>query len=451
MFAWIFILAAVRVGGILGWKPALARYYVYKLETGDHTAGDKLEKLGPAAIPVLIGAIGSGRKPEAEPELSSILRTFGDPGEKALLAAYHGENRDMVRRARLAWALRGVKTEDARKAYHQAVLDERLGLYRFRFAGNDREWPVRAALWALAARQEDDGRWSASRWGARGASDIEVTALVVLAFTSYGETRSSGLYSFEIGRAIEYLTKAQDQDGRFGSGSMREHALAGTAMAAAYGVEMTRGAPLALGAGRAVEWTVARQERSGGWADVPGAAPDAFTSALCVMQLKSAKISGLSVAKESLERVLAFFDALTVPEDDGPDRLLVRPRPGERPTPRSAASAALVRSFLGVSSEDPQMVRLADEAAKCPADFIADPWAGCLGKFAFLWRGECWQKWIEAERKTLKPAQTPSGVNYGLWPPNAADGHRLGLAGYTALRALEMDHGSHGYVPMYTK
>ncbi len=450
MFAWVFILAAVLVGGVLGWKPALARYYVYKLETGADAAADqKLRKLGPAAIPVLVGAIGSGRKPEAEPELSSILRTFGDPGEKALLAAYHGEDRDMVRRARLAWALRDFKTENAHRAYLHAALDERLALHRALATLSDR--PIVAALWALAARQEDDGRWSAPRWGAQGATDVEVTALALLAFLSFGDTPESGTYSHEVGRAVDFLMRAQKADGLLGSGSMREHALAGTALAGACEAGGRANAPLAA-AQRAIMYTGSRQRSYSGWADVAGQAPDAFTTALCVMQLKTARISGLRVDGLYFEGAVRYLETLTITDEGSLNRLLIRPSSGKQPNVRSLACGIVVRRLLGFSQDDPQLARLAAEIANRTGEFMADPWAGYMAKVAaFGCGGDFWQTWCAAERDALPAAQNCFGVDYGLWPPDSEESRRLGLAGNTALRALELDLRYKGYIPLFKR
>lgn len=451
MFVWVFALGALLVGAVLGWKPAVARYWVYRLERGNRTAADKLEELGPAAIPALIGAVARGRSLEAEPEASSLLAKLGAAGEKALLGAYRGEGSDMERSARLAWALRCFKTEAARKAYHHAMLDGRLALYRFHHP--IRSYPVVAALWALAARQEDDGRWSASRWGTQEASDVEITALACLAFCSHGDTRQSGTYSFEFGRALDFLMREQRADGLLGSGSMREHALAGLALAEACSMEGNGASPLASLARRAADYTIARQESTGGWVNVPGEAPDAFTSALCVMQLKSAKIARLTVDPGAFQGALRFFDALVVGDDGGANRLLVRPRPGEPPTVRSLASGAVVRNFLGFSRDDPALVRLTAEAVRRHKEFMADPWAGYMGKIAaFQSGGEAWEKWYNAEKELLLPAQLSSGVGYGLWPPDSDEARRLGPVGHTALRTLGVLIGRRGeYIPLYTK
>ena len=451
MFIGVFSVAALLTGSILGWKPLLAIYWVHRLETGERTAAAKLQELGPAAVPHLVGAIARGRQPSAEPQISSLLAGFGPAGEGALLDAYGRNHRNSDCRARLAWALRYCRGKPARTAYHQAILDEQLALYRRHEPIRDH--PVAVALWALAARQEDDGRWSGSRWGARGASDTEVTSLASLAFLSYGETRKSGSYSFEVGRALDYLAGCQNQDGLLGSGSMRDHALAGMALAEACNMEGSRTSPLAALAQRAADYTIARQESAGGWANVPGEATDDLTSALCVMQLKSTKLAGLTVTPPTLQAALDYFGVLTIGEDGGPDRHLVRTRAGERPTPRSLACEAIVRWLLGFVPDDPQFARLAGEAGGRPHEFIADPWAGFLGKMAFfLYHVECRQQWRDTEKKLLLPAQTSSGVSYGLWPANSDEGRRLGLIGHTALRAMEMVIGERGeYLPMYTK
>ena len=89
------------------------------------------------------------------------------------------------------------------------------------------EAAVDAALAWLAANQEPDGRWDASRHGgfreekvlghdrqaAGEGADSGVTGLATLAFLGAGHTHLEGTYRKTVQRGLEYLVAIQKTDG----------------------------------------------------------------------------------------------------------------------------------------------------------------------------------------------------------------------------------------------
>ena len=89
------------------------------------------------------------------------------------------------------------------------------------------EAAVEAALAWLAANQEPDGRWNASRHGgfreekvlghdrqsAGEGADSGVTGLALLAFLGAGHTHLEGTYRTTVQRGLEYLVAIQKTDG----------------------------------------------------------------------------------------------------------------------------------------------------------------------------------------------------------------------------------------------
>jgi hypothetical protein len=448
------MLAALglAVGASLGWKPLLARYWLNRYMAGDAAAAHKLTALGPTAVPVVVGYIernelpglrqadryldiapgpadyGSGSSSRAaHPE--DILGALDEPAERALFAALDRAGTDRERRARLCWALGHVRGEKAGRAHCRAHLDESLELWRFsrsRWAGTQY-----AALLYLAARQEDDGHWDAARWGAAGASDVEVTSLALLAFLGCGMT-GSWRYDWAVRVAQAFLIRAQRSDGCIGSGAGREHLIAALALSESWAMDQ-RDLALRDAAQRAADFAFRNASE--------GNVPDAVNAALEVFVATTAGSARLSVPGGLAARVAAIQSAvagLTVA--DGPEAGLVRPRPGEAPTPASCAAACTALYLTGANRDDPRCRRLVAEVVRGRAETLSDPLAMWLGtSAAYQTGGQTWKDWSDFAKKSLVPAQNTRGSSFGGWPVASPAERRLGGVGTTALRCMYFD------------
>lgn len=238
-----------------------------------------------------------------------------------------------------------------------------------------------ASLNWLRDHQCEDGRWSASdfgaasrrkeashtynveffapglAWGDQGQSpdnDFVVTALVLLAHINTGFDHKEGEYKESMRRAIKWLRSQQDESGRFGpehdSAFLPTHALCTAAMTECYGI--SGDAALKKNCETAVAHLLTRQTKNSGFARNPygyglDAEPDTATTAWSVLALKGARIAGIEFEMASVGNgVLAFLDSVTTvirgTDDEVADvSTRLRVRGGDSPDGRTGGCISL--------------------------------------------------------------------------------------------------------------
>jgi len=422
----VVVLLVGAAGVAVSWNRIAARYWAGRLAKGDARAVERLEKLGEAAAPALVRLV-ERTDPWTDnaawfERAARLLGKTGAPADRALRAAMRRAEHDPARRARLY------------VMYHTAAP----------YLARDKGFPspqrgVRA-LRALAARQEADGRWDAAKGGARGAdaaSDVEVTALCAFAYLGAGYyPGQKSIYADTVARALAWLEKQRGEDGRIGIGRLRDHVLAGMALGEAHG--MARVEDYKSAAQRASDWTAAHGHRSGGWSDRPEQEPDVLTNVLVVTQFKSAKISGLNVEAKTFQRALNYFDSLTVKA--GEDKGLVRPRPGEAPTPHSALAGAAAKLWLGSRPQDIEPERVFRKVMKRADVVIADPFdAHHAGLVFFQCPKPMWPIWRRIQRNAFGSSADGYDEETGFWRSRSPEAQRLGCVGTTALRLMAVN------------
>ncbi|MGE0760036.1 MAG: hypothetical protein AB7O38_23690, partial [Pirellulaceae bacterium] len=235
--------------------------------------------------------------------------------------------------------------------------------FAFQLGSNEEtEAAVQAALLWLAAQQQADGRWDASEFGAgretrtlgqdrRGAgadADTGITGLALLAHLGAGHTHLSGRLRETVQHGLEFLLASQHVDGNLAGAAkqferMYCHGIAFVALAEAYA--MTGDARLLPGLRRALQYTLAAQDRvSGGWRYQPGDRGDMSQFGWQVMALRSAELGGLTTPATNRQLMLQFLDSSA----QGAHRGLASYRPGERTTRTMTAEAMTCRVFLAV-------------------------------------------------------------------------------------------------------
>jgi hypothetical protein len=216
----------------------------------------------------------------------------------------------------------------------------------------------------LAAHQEEDGSWAASK--SNPAYRGGVTSTVILAFLSdgHGETRGKKEYNEVVTKAVDWLLASQvtegDLEGLFGPAEghyMYNHALATLALVEAYCLdyrparhERTKQLARAIRAG--VDLIERSQTPGGGWRyEARFAAPyqsDTSVSIFQVMALAAARRARFAVKEETFTAFSKWLRSVTVEEG------IVRYQPEEvarGDAPRTLTAGALyLEELLGLAA-----------------------------------------------------------------------------------------------------
>jgi hypothetical protein len=352
-----------------------------------------------------------------------------------------------------------------------------------RFGGSQAtESAVEAALRWLARHQEKDGSWDARKYEATaGGSDntrirVGCTGLALLAFLGAGYTEKSGQFADNIKRAEQWLMKQQKASGMIaevesGGGETAagyNHACAGLALAEAYG--MGRDPEIGKVAQKAVDYSVKlHQVPYGGWRYDAKQEGDTSVTGWFVMQLKSAKIAGLTVDGAGFQGAMKFLDGVT----DKEGRACYGPDGNTSKSASMTAVGMVCRQFMGVPNVDPLLVKATDTLIKDLPDWQGAAAAeasvarGDLGFYywyygtlaMFQMGGDKWTKWNEKLKPTLVnnqckgPLPLASGLEDkdGSWDPNGAYIDKYGGRVFTtAVGALTLEV-YYRYLPMYAK
>jgi hypothetical protein len=333
------------------------------------------------------------------------------------------------------------------------------------------ETAVKAALQWLAANQDADGRWDASRFGAgqdRAVpgknlrmvgvdADNGVTGLALLAFLGNGHTHLDGDYREAVERGLQFLLSTQKPDGNLSGGAddfaaMYCHGMAALAVSEAYA--MTQDERLLDRVRKAINYTLAAQHpTAGGWRYKPGD-PVCDTSQLGwqLMALKSAELAGIEVPDRSRQGMLRFLKTVTSGRHGGLASYRPMPLRGERVTASMTAEALVCRQFLGLQRGDPACDEagnfiLADLPGRGPSNFYYWYYA-TLGMFQL--QGQHWERWKDALEPTLIATQRTEGPLSGSWDPDALWGGHGGRVYSTALGALCLEV-YYRFLPLYVQ
>ncbi|HET6880720.1 MAG TPA: hypothetical protein VFI31_11225 [Pirellulales bacterium] len=336
----------------------------------------------------------------------------------------------------------------------------------------DTEAAVKAALKWLAAHQHTDGRWDADRFGAGrqerrvGAqhlgrvgvdADNGVTGLALLAFLGNGHTHQEGDYRETVASGLDFLISTQRADGNLSGQAdyyamMYCHGMAALALSEAYA--MTQDERLRSPVEKAVEYTLAAQDRnSGGWRYKPAETVcDTSQLGWQLMALKSAELAGIEVPASTKAAMLRFLKSVSSGKHGG----LASYRPmkvaGERATVSMTAEALVCRQFLGLARSD----RASDEAG----NYIATVLPGRSQSNFYYWyyatlgmfqlQGQYWDRWKNALEPTLIATQRTEGDSAGSWDPDPVWGGHGGRVYSTALGALCLEV-YYRFLPLYVQ
>lgn len=314
------------------------------------------------------------------------------------------------------------------------------------------EAAVEAALRWLAAHQETDGRWSASRHGAgredkvlghdRGGAgakaDTAVTALALLAFLGAGHTHLEGPYRKNVQHGLEYLLRTQRTDGDLSGEAeffarMYCHGMASLAMSEA--LALTGDVRLRPFVERAVAFSLACQHpTNGGWRYQKGDLGDMSQFGWQVMALKSAELAGLPIPQSARDGMYRFLRSTSSGVHGG----LASYRSGERVSRTMTAEALACRYFLD-GEPGPNLRREAVSyiMEELPQDGRPNFYYWYYATLAmFQTQDEHWRTWNAALQDQLISRQRRDGDAAGSWDATCIWGGYGGRVYTTATACL---------------
>ncbi len=320
---------------------------------------------------------------------------------------------------------------------------------------------VAAGLAWLARNQLSDGSWSLEgpySDGSVNENKSSATAMALLAFMGAGNTHKSGEYSDRVARGIQFLMREQDKDGFFASravGNQRTYAQAQCTIAFCELFGMTGSSEIREPAERAIKYAVASQDDLGGWRYQPRQSGDTSVTGWYVMALVSARMAGLQVDSDALERVNRFLDTVQrsvgqrKPDKDGEAYSY---QGYSAPTVTMTSEGMLCRLYLGWKTTDPRITNGTEILLREPIRI--DP----QSRNYYYWYyatttlhhigGSPWRTWNEVMKVRLPQLQTPSGKEKGSWTP---DGDPHGAAGgrlYSTCLALYCLESYYRHLPL---
>jgi hypothetical protein len=290
---------------------------------------------------------------------------------------------------------------------------------------------VAAGLEWLAKNQRSDGSWSlVGPYSDGGAMENKpaATAMALLAFMGAGNTHQSGSYRERVKKGFDYLLKLQNREGFFAdqaAGNQRTyaHAQASIAICELYG--MTGDESLREAAQKSVKYNEKSQAKAGGWRYQPREGGDTSVTGWYVMALISARMAGLDVDSECLERVHLFLDSV-----QRYGRSNRAESEGERyayqtyttPTPSMTAEGMLCRLYLGWDTKDPRITRGAEYLVANPLEIADDRISFYYWYYATTTLhhigGPAWNEWNASMKTELPRFQVKTGKDKGSWPPD---------------------------------
>ncbi len=297
---------------------------------------------------------------------------------------------------------------------------------------------VEAGLKWLARNQRSDGSWSlVGPYNDGGVTENKpaATAMALLAFMGAGNTHQSGAYKENVLKGIGMVKKFQDKEGFFAEqsvGNQRTYGQAQCTIAICELYGMTGDPELREVAQKAVRYAEKAQGKNGGWRYAPRENGDTSVTGWYVMALISARMAGLDVDSDVLEKVQAFLDTVQRygrTTQVNPDGERYAYQSYSIATPSMTAEGMLCRLYLGWNTKDPRI--------ESGSEFLcSQPISADKGRISYYYwyyattslhhiGGRFWKEWNEKMKEVLPALQINSGKEKGSWSANG-DPHEGG-------------------------
>lgn len=320
---------------------------------------------------------------------------------------------------------------------------------------------VAAGLKWLANNQRKDGSWSlVGPYTDGGVNENKpaASAMALLAFMGAGNTHQSGEYKEVVRKGITFVVKLQNKEGFFAdqsAGNQRTYAHAQCSIAVCELYGMTGDKELRDIAQKSIRYAEKSQGKNGGWRYQPREAGDTSVTGWYVMALISARMAGLDVDSEVLERVHQFLDS--VQRRNGSNRPDAE---GERyaymsysaSTPAMTAEGMLCRLYLGWDTKDPRIVEGAEFLVSNPIAMEPDRISYYYWYYATTTLhhigGQAWTAWNQSMKEVLPKMQVANGKERGSWPGDDDNHANAGGRLYATCFALYCLESYYRHLPL---
>lgn len=304
---------------------------------------------------------------------------------------------------------------------------------------------VNAALEWLARVQELDGHWDTRKYqGGRGSGyDLGCTGLATLAFLADGHTHEEGKYRRTVYKAIDWITRQMDKQGKLQYRTFYEQGICAQALAEDYG--MSKDSAYRERAHRAITYMIGQADPKAGGYGYTGPGDDVSVTGFQIQALKAAMLAKLNVPQSAINRekgycqAMLWSDGSTAYRANMANKTLSREQIQQALDSGRPASGSITRTAIGLLSRlymgygpKDQMTNQAATLVSKRGPIRGNEYHIYYGTYCmFQMQGEFWTKWNEQFRDPLIAQQIrDGGPNDGSWD---------GSVYSTAMNALSLE------------
>ena len=309
----------------------------------------------------------------------------------------------------------------------------------------------RALEW-LARNQEPDGRWDIKKHGGNGSYETAGVGFALLCFYGWDVSHvKPGKFQGTVKKALKWLVAQQQPNGDLsssaaGNGRMYAHGIASIALCEAYG--LTKDPALKEPAERAIKLIVAAQDPTkGGWRYSPKPSDsDTSVTGWQYMALHSARMAGIEVKESVFDGARRWLDHAGGGRHGG----IYGYTGPQNNNQVMTATGMFCRQLDLVPPTDPRMPESAQALKMRPIN-VTNPayyylYYGTLALYQH--QGPVWMAWNERMKETLPNLQKKNGAESGSWDKGAGHAASGGRVVSTTLATLSLEV-YYRLLPMY--
>lgn len=365
------------------------------------------------------------KKEYTVPELKPLPKMFlvADSSQKSELA-FSGIDIKAAKETEFAMDSITYEKPTFARAFGARSKEVRLILAKMNGGGDDTENAVELALGYFARIQKEDGSWSAS-------SPLGSTGLCLNSFLGAGYHHQDGDYKEVVRKGLDYLLSRQNENGSLKGETLYSAGIAGVVFAEAYG--LTGDEKCKTAAEKMVAYLVKSQGPKGAWyytAWTPdkGETYDYDTSVTgwVMMAFKSAKMAGLKVPQETIDKYMAYSRLVTM--KNGLAFYGIRKNVAQEKSHNytMTASTLMCRLYMGESKGGAHIAQGITHITTTLQDRYKAVWNPAKEKMdnymwyhaaqvGFLVGGNVWKFWNVKLRALLIKNQIKEGDKKGAW------------------------------------